>query len=238
MKNIFRLLSVLAAASLVFLRMADRHPPPPVSETVLNAYASGANLSVTGSECWLDPDFEPVYHTARRQVQAVFHNLALAAGNDPASYSIELMRDRRGHRAINAMTCADSRVIWISVTAWEQLGSNEPALALMLAHELAHADHRHPAALMNDRMTAAERKLLRQLTPRQAVEIAADHQAADLMARAGYSATQINKASRYVLAREGNGMLSKATVTHPAGRDRMNLMTFYLGRKMLPQFSR
>jgi predicted Zn-dependent protease len=238
MKTIFRLLSVLAAAYLSFFRLADRHPPPIVPETELRAYVSGADLSATGSECQLDPNFEPVNHTARRQVQAVFYRLALAAGNDPDSYSIELMRDRRGHRAINAMTCTDSRVIWISVTAWERLGGHEPALALMLAHELAHANHRHPATLKNDQMTAAEQKLHSRLTPRQTVEIAADQRAADLMVRAGYTASQINKASHYILTRDEIGMLSKSTVTHPSGRDRINLMTFYLGRKMLPQFAR
>jgi Zn-dependent protease with chaperone function len=186
----------------------------------------------------LDPNFEPVNHTAKRQVEAIFHDLALAAGNDPASYSIELMQDRRGHRAINAMTCASSRVIWLSVTAWEQLHDHKPALALILAHELAHADHRHPSKLKHDPMTAAERQLLSSLTPRQKVEIAADHRAADLMAIAGYTTTQINQASRYILARDENGILSKATYSHPAGRDRINLMTFYLGRTMVPQLAR
>jgi Zn-dependent protease with chaperone function len=238
MKTIFRLRSVLAAASLLFFCLADRHPPPVVPEAELSAYVSGPDLSANESGCQLDPNYEPVSHTARRQVQALFYDLALAAGKDPDSYSIELMRDRRGYRAINAMTCADSRVIWISVTAWERLSGYEPALALMLAHELGHANHRHPATLKNDQMTTAERKLLSSQSPRQMVEIAADQRAADLMANAGYTASQINRASHYILARGEAEMLSKATVSHPSGRDRINLMTFYLGRKMLPQISR
>lgn len=238
MKTIFRLLSVLAAASLIFLQMADRHPPPVLSTAGLSAYAAGASLPETTSGCSLDPNFEPVEHVARPQVKAIFSDLALAAGNDPESYSIELMRDRRGHQSINAMTCANSRVIWISVTAWEKLSGHEPALALMLAHELAHADHRHPAELTEDQMTPAERKLLNGLTQRQKVEIAADHRAAELMALAGYTAQQINTASRYILASDEKGMLSKSTVSHPGGRDRINLMTFYLGRTMVPQYSR
>lgn len=239
MKTVFRLLSALAATALTFLCLADRHPPPvPGTGEVLSAYAAGPSVPQSPAGCLLDPNFEPVHHTAKRQVEAIFQDLALAAGNDPQTYSIELMQDRRGHRAINAMTCADSRVIWISVTAWEQLNGHEPALALILAHELAHADHRHPAKLKHDHMTAAERKLLNGLTLRQKVEVAADHRAADLMASAGYSVTQINKASRYILARDENGMLSKATASHPAGRDRINLMTFYLGRTMVPQLAR
>ncbi|TXF88141.1 hypothetical protein FUA23_15995 [Neolewinella aurantiaca] len=238
MKTFLRLLSVLAAAYLSFFRLSDRHPPPNVPARGISAYAAVSDLASTSSGCALDPNFEPVFHTARGQVQWVFHDLALAAGNDPDSYSIELMQDRRGYRAINAMTCTASRVIWLSVTAWDRLSDNEPALALLLAHELAHADHRNPALLKNDPMTDAERHLLGQLTLRQLEEIAADHRAADLMVLAGYSIAEINQASRFILADGGALAFSGATQTHPAGRDRANLMTFYLGRKMLTQFSR
>jgi len=239
MKTVFRLLSVLATATLPFLHVADSHPPPVYEHgECLHAFAPVASAPTSARSCFLDPNFESVNHTAKRHIEAVFYDLALAAGNDPASYSIELMQDRRGHRAINAMTCTSSRVIWLSVTAWERLHDHEPALALILAHELAHADHRHPSELKHDPMTAAERKLLSGLTPRQKVEIAADHRAADLMARAGYTTAQINTASRYILASDENGILSKATHTHPAGRDRINLMTFYLGRTMVPRFAR
>lgn len=238
MKTIFRLLSILAMASLSFLRLADRHPPPLAEEAQLSRFVPAATEPAAYSGCRIDPNFEPVNHSALSQVKAIFNSLALAAGTDPETYSIELMQDRRGHRTINAMTCADSRVIWLSVTAWEELKEHESALALLLAHELAHADHRHPASLKKDQMTNAERTLLSSLTPRQTVEIAADHRAADLMAQAGYSAHQINKASRYILASDESGSLSKATASHPAGRDRINLMTFYLARKMLPQYAR
>lgn len=238
MKTIFRLLSVLAAATLFILYIADRHPPPPVSGEQLRAFAPVAPAADVSSNCRLDPNFEPVQHTARRQVQAIFSGLARAAGSDPDSYSIQLMRDRRGHRFINAMTCADSRVIWISVTAWERLRDYKPALALMLAHELAHADHRAPAELKQDEMTAAEREILDRLTLRQVAEVSADQRAADLMARVGYDAYEINKASHYIMAKDESGILSKATVSHPSGRDRVNLMAFYLARKLLPVYAR
>lgn len=185
---------------------------------------------VAGS-CKLDPNFTPVHHTARRHVAYLFEPLARAAGVDPAAYSIELMRDRRGHLAINAMTCADSRLIWISVTAWERLRDNEAALSLLIAHELAHGSHRGAFALKHDAMSAAERNLLNNLTVRQRIEVAVDQRAADIMVRAGFTAGEINTASRYILTRDDGGFLAKATPSHPAGRDRANLLTFYVGRK-------
>ncbi len=238
MKTFFRLLSVLAAAALVFLRIADYHPPPVGHEAHLHTFAAGSSSTNPTSGCFIDPNFEPVYHRAQAEVKAIFSPLALAVGNDPDTYSIELMQDRRGHRAINAMTCASSRLIWVSVAAWEELNDHEPALALILAHELAHADHRHPAKLHHDNMTATERDLLSKITPRQKIEIAADQRAADLMAQAGYTPSQIYHAAHYILARDDNGMLSKATLTHPSGRDRINLLAFYIGRTMLPSFAR
>ena len=239
MKTVLRLLSALSAALFLVLFSADYHPPPAGHGGCAPlAFAGGTSPAAPLSGCMLDPNYEPVEHTARRQVEQIFRPLALAAGKDPGTYSLELMRDRRGHRAINAMTCPHSRVIWISVTAWERLSEHEPALALILAHELAHADHRHPSSLTKDPMTAAERRILSRLTTRQKIEVAADHRAADLMARAGYTARQINTASRYILASDESGFLSSATPSHPGGRDRINLMTFYLGRTMLPSLAR
>jgi hypothetical protein len=165
--------------------------------------------------------------------------LAPAAGTSSAKFSIEMMRDRRGVRVINAMTCSDSHLIWISVTAWEQLATYEPALALLLSHELAHSDHRPLHTLKKDEMTAAERQLLNTLSNRQLVEIAADQRAADIMTRAGYSPQQISRASWHILSRDIEGTLTAGSESHPAGRDRSNLLSFYLGRKYLnPTFAR
>ena len=133
------------------------------------------------------------------------------------------------------MTCSDSHLIWVSITAWEQLATYEPALTLMLAHELAHGDHRPVHKLKQDVMTTAERCLQEELTYRQLIEIATDQRAADIMIKAGYTSQQINRASWHILSRDTEGALATATASHPAGRDRANLLSFYLGRTYLTQ---
>lgn len=211
--------------------------PPPITEAPLSSY--GTSPATQHTACAIDPNFVPVHHTAGRHLEFLMDKLAPAAGTTSAKFNIEMMRDRRGVRAINAMTCTDSHLIWVSVTAWEQLATYEPALALLLAHELAHRDHRPFHALKKDEMTAAERQLLNTLSNRQLVEIAVDQRAADIMKRAGYSEQQIGRASWYILSRDVEGSLAAGSASHPPGRDRANLMSFYLGRKYLnPTFAR
>jgi hypothetical protein len=171
-------------------------------------------MKAENTSCALDPNFVPVHHTANRHFEFLLGKLAPAAG-------------------INAMTCPDSHLIWISVTAWEQLATYEPAMALMLAHELAHSDHRPFHALKQDRMITAERRLLNSLSNRQLIEIATDQRAADIMARAGYSPQQISRASWHILFRDAEGTMAAGSVSHPPGRDRANLLSYYLGRKYL-----
>lgn len=213
-----------------WISQPSQHPPPNTENTRFG-YAS---LSETETaSCALDPNFVPVHHTANRHFEFLLGKLVPAAGINNAEFSVEMMQDRRGVRAINAMTCPDSRLIWISVTAWEKLATYEPALALLLAHELAHTDHRPLHLLNEDQMTAAERQLLNTLTNRQLVEIAADQRAADIMIGAGYSPQQINNASWRILYQDVEGSLAAGSESHPAGRDRANLLAFYLGRKYL-----
>lgn len=175
----------------------------------------------------------PVPHSASRSLALLLAKLTPAAGVAAEDYHIEMMRDQRGNEGINAMTCPDSRLIWVSVAAWEQLAGHEPAMALLLSHELAHADHRPVSSLLDDEMLPAERELLGNLTERQLLEVAADQRAADIMARTGYTAAQINEASWYILSRDPDGNLGQSSVTHPAGRDRANLLTYYLARRYL-----
>ena len=225
---------ICAFAALIccWIIRPSQHPPPTTTAS-LSGY--GTVKSAEGSSCAIDPNFVPVHHTASRHLEFLLTKLAPAAGTTSANFSIEMMRDRRGVRAINAMTCSDSHLIWISVTAWEELATYEPALALLLSHELAHSDHRPLHALKQDKMTASERQLLNSLSNRQLVEIASDQRAADIMARTGYSPQQISRASWYILSRDVEGTLATGSESHPAGRDRANLMSFYLGRKYLSQ---
>lgn len=224
----FLLCSALAALCCLFLRPSSEHPPPAQG----NAPAGYASLSATvNGSCALDPNFMPVPHSASHNLALLLAKLTPAAGVEAEDYHIEMMRDQRGTDGINAMTCPDSRLIWVSVSAWEQLANFEPALALLLTHELAHANHRPVASLLDDAMLPAERTLLGNLSERQLLEVAADQRAADIMARAGYSAAQINYASWYILSRDPDGNLGKSSVSHPAGRDRANLLTYYLARR-------
>lgn len=200
--------------------IAADHPPPGLLTTVAAPECS----------CRLDANYELVHHTAQRHLLQVFSRIAMANGLDPSTYSLDLMRDRRGKREINAMTCAHSRVIWVSVTAWERLHTSEIALGLLLAHELAHGVRREAGDIRRAATTPGERRLLLTLTDRQVAEVAADQLAADYLLTAGYSPSQINQAKHFILAQNGDGMLARASASHPAGRDRANLLTYYLGR--------
>jgi len=231
MKSLKFILCALFVLCCLFLLLKKQSTKITVVERPAAFAATPTTAAHASGSCKLDPNFTPVHHTARRHVKYLFSPLARAANVDPHAYSIELMRDRRGHRAINAMTCSDSRMIWISVTAWERLRESEAALSLLIAHELAHADHRSPFALKHDAMSGAERNLLSSLTTRQRIEVAVDQRAADIMIRAGFSVREINAASRYILLQDDGGYLANATHSHPAGRDRANLLTYYVGRK-------
>ncbi|WP_026231752.1 M48 family metalloprotease [Neolewinella persica] len=219
----------IAVMICCWITLPSQHPPP--AAAALSGYGTVAKAGSTS--CAIDPNFVPVHHTASRHLEFLLDKLAPAAGTNSEKFSIEMMRDRRGVRAINAMTCSDSHLIWISVTAWEQLATYEPALALLLAHELAHSDHRPLHDLKKDDMISAERQLMNSLSNRQLVEIAADQRAADIMTRAGYSPQQISRASWHILYRDVEGTLASGSESHPTGRDRANLLSFYLGRKYL-----
>lgn len=214
----------------LWLTPFSEHPPPTTSP----APAGYAALSATNStSCGIDPNFLPVAHVAQAYFEDLLARLAPVAGFAPEEYTVEMMRDLRGRSEINAMTCPDSRLIWVSVSAWEQLANYEPAIILLLAHELAHADLPPDYSLYIDEMLPAERQLLGTISDRQMAEVLADRRAADIMAAAGYSAQQINQASWYILARDASGNLGQASATHPAGRDRANLLTYYLARRYL-----
>ncbi len=223
----FRLLAVLAL-SFFSLALRAQHPPP---GTAQQSY----HYAATESSCAMDPNYVPVPHPGLADISRIFSRLARSQGFDPADFSLELMKDKRGIRQINAMTCPQSQVIWVSVTAWERLQHNEVALTLLLAHELAHAGLRPLVSLRQDVMTGAEEQLLATLTNRQLLEVAADQQAADILVAAGYSIYDINAASHFIMASDVAGLLAAATPTHPAGRDRQNLLTYYLARQYLPE---
>jgi len=230
MKPVIPIAALVALCCLPFGQPSDP-PLSTVADEQLSAYATVGPKAVPYSDCGIDSNFQPVHHTGRRHLLYLFGQLAWANGIPAESYAIELMRDSRGLRRINAMTCPGSRFIWVSVTAWELLSDSDAALTLLLAHELGHADHRPAADLRRDPMTDAERKLVFSLTLRQLSEVAVDQRAADLMRTAGYTDREIAAAAHLILARDTDGVISKATESHPAGRDRVNLLTYYLGRE-------
>jgi len=225
-------LCVSCCLYILFRASRVREPAPATKSLASFSAVTTAGEHAAGG-CALDFNFVPVHHTARRHVLQLFRPLARAAGVDPATFSVEMMRDRRGYRTINAMTCTDSRLIWISVTAWERLRENEAALSLMLAHELAHGDHRSPFLLGYDAMTVSESQLLATISLRQRIEIAADQRAADIMLRVGFTPLEIKSASRFILAKDKGGFLARASPSHPAGRDRVKLLHYYVGRSRL-----
>ncbi len=217
---------LIKVASVLFLLTVADHPP---SIEQLAGYGE-LHTKASHSGCALDPDYELVHHTARRHLVYVFEGIAIAAGKAPETYSVELIRNRGGEPYINAMTCSSSRLIWVSVKAWEELHNYEPALALLVAHELAHGDLRSPFLLRADRMQATERHLFQSLTYRQQWEVSADQRAAEFMLKAGYQPAQIRAAARYILQREGAKHLIPSSFSHPSGWDRVALLGYYLER--------
>lgn len=213
-------------ATIFFLLTVADHPPPMEG---LVGYGELTATELT-SGCALDPAYTPVHHTARRHLVYLFDGLAKAAGEMPEEYSLELIRSQAAEPYINAMTCSSSRLVWVSVKAWEELHDYEPALALLIAHELAHGQLRSPFLLRADKMLTTERHLFQTLTYRQQWEIAADQRAAEIMLIAGYSPTEISTASRYILSRDGGDHLIPASYSHPSGWDRVALLDYFLNR--------
>ncbi|MEM9928562.1 MAG: hypothetical protein AAF840_01960 [Bacteroidota bacterium] len=226
MHPVFRLLAIVALL-FPFSSLRSQHPPP-ISAAHNHLHEGGAHA------CTINPNYLPVPHEGLHDVRSTFNRLTQALGLESADYSLELMRDKRGIRQINAMTCPRSRMIWVSVTAWERLHHHDAAMTLLLAHELAHAEVRTSLALRQDAMTVAEDIIMSIVTNRQLIEVAADQRAADLMMAAGYTIYEINAAAHFIMASDAEGLLTAATPTHPGGRDRLNLLTFYLARTYLP----
>ena len=72
----------------------------PVSNfaTPLASYAAVDKKERTS--CALDPQFVPVHHTARRHLVFLLGKLTPVSGMPFVAFNVEMMRDRRGVRAI------------------------------------------------------------------------------------------------------------------------------------------
>ncbi len=218
----------LAPALLTFSCSWPVGPPGPEQPA---SYAELGVHSHPVASCALDADFELVHHTGRRYLRYLVDLLAPGTGRAAESYSVEIMRDRRGLQQINAMTCSSSRLIWVSDKAYQELQDHEAALAFVVAHELAHGGDLRPGNVYAANVTLAERELLQILTYRQRFEVVADQHALDLMVRAGYSAPDVVAAAAYILSRPGAEHLLPASASHPAGYDRLQLLEYYAARQ-------
>ncbi|MEM1358175.1 MAG: M48 family metalloprotease [Bacteroidota bacterium] len=178
--------------------------------------------------CQLNSNFEPVHHTGRRYLQYLVYRLAPGAGINPHEYAIDLIKDRRGIESINAMTCASSKVIWLSVKAYRELVDSEASLAFIMAHEIAHGvtlpQEINNLAWMNPQ----ERQLYNSFSSYQRKEVLIDFYSAQIMLRAGYQDWQISAGARYILSRDGAEHLVATTYSHPGGWDRVRLLEGYL----------
>lgn len=181
--------------------------------------------------CQLNSNFEPVHHTGRRYLQYLVFRLAPGAGVNPDDYSIDLIKDRRGIQAINAMTCAKSKVIWLSVKAYRELVDSEASLAYIMAHELAHGVPLPQELMETTWMSDQDRQLFQSFSARQRKEVLIDFYSAQIMLKAGYQSWQISAGARYILSRDGANHLVATTYTHPGGWDRVRLLEAYLARQ-------
>ncbi|MBC6994056.1 hypothetical protein QWY85_15505 [Neolewinella lacunae] len=218
----------IAPALLAFSCSWPLAPPGPEAAV---SYAEVGEVSMPVASCALDTNFELVHHTGRRYLRYLVDQLAPGTGRPAESYSVEIMRDRRGLQQINAMTCSSSRLIWVSDKAYQELLNHEVALAFIVAHELAHGGDLRPGNVYATNVTLAERELLQILTYRQRSEVVADQHALDLMVRAGYSAPEVVAAAAFILSRPGAEHLLPASATHPAGYDRLQLLEYYAARQ-------
>ncbi|MEO0731888.1 MAG: hypothetical protein AAFZ52_03565 [Bacteroidota bacterium] len=183
----------------------------------------------TYGHCVLDAHFEPIHHTGRRYLLHLLEQLAPAAGINPATYSVELIADRRGLEEINAMTCTGSRMIWLSEKAYTELVGHDVSLVFVMAHELAHGGAGQELLLSgNTWMSPADRELFARFNIRQYREVIFDLQAAEILLHSGYHPAAIVEGAAFILGQEGADHLLPATNTHPAGWDRVQLLSSYL----------
>lgn len=210
-----------------FLALRSDHPP-----SIPAAFATTGVTSEVSSYggCALHGGFTLIPHTGRQHIIDLVHKLAPAAGESPWAYSIDVIQENSGPEYINAMTCANSKVIWVSKKAVEELYGYEPALAYIVAHEIAHGSARSIFALEHDWMLATERHLFGTLNHHQRHEVAVDQRAADIMLAAGYSREAILAGAQYILWQDGAELVLAAGPTHPAGWDRAALLCYYLER--------
>lgn len=219
-------ISTIVLPCLLFTCLGADHPPP-----VTAAYSPVTSVETAAYGCNLYDGFVAVPHTGRRYLQYLVGELAPAAGLDPALYSVDIIRETTGPEYINAMTCADSKVIWVSRKAYQELFGYEPALAYLMAHEIGHAGHRSVYAMEQEQASEAELHLRNQLTYHQKHEVVVDQRAAEIMLNAGYTKAAILAGARYILQRDGAELILQEGLSHPGGWDRVALLSYYLDRK-------
>ena len=129
------------------------------------------------------------------------------------------------------MTCTNSKVIWVSRKAYQELYGYEPALAYLMAHEIAHGSARSIFWANLDWRYPGEERLYKSLTGRQRHEVVVDQRAADIMLAAGYPQEAILAGARYILWQDGAELVLAAGPSHPAGWDRVALLSYYLSRQ-------
>ncbi len=214
-----------------FLALKADHPPS-ISAAFATAGASAEVANYSG--CALHDGFTLIPHTGRQHIIDLVEKLAPAAGESPHAYSIDIMQETAGPEYINAMTCASSKVIWVSRKAIEELYGYDPALAYIVAHEIGHGSARSVFSLEHDWMLATERQLFSSLNVHQRHEVAVDQRAADIMLAAGYSKEAILAGAQYILWQEGADLVLAAGPSHPSGWDRAALLSYYLERSAVP----
>lgn len=228
MKSAFLSLQPLLFA--VFLFLASQPITAQVYYPVERTIAPAIPSDYFGG-CQLNSNFEPVHHTGRRYLQYLVNRLAPGLGIDPQEYSVDLIKDRRGVESINAMTCAKSKVIWLSVKAYRELVDSEASLAYIMAHELAHGTQVPKEIREVAWMGPEERQLYLSFSTHQRKEVLFDLHSAQIMLRAGYQAWQISTGARYILTRDGASHLVATTYSHPGGWDRIRLLDGFLAGK-------
>lgn len=214
-------------AVMFFHGVATTSHPPPAGGC---GHGHDHGLEAYGG-CALHDGFVPIPHTGRRYLLHLMDKLAPAAGENPDNYSVDIIRETAGPEYINAMTCASSKVIWVSRKAFQELYGYEPALAFLLAHEIGHGSFGSVVAADGEGIRAAEGQLLGQLTYAQRREIAVDQRAAEIMLNAGYSEEAVLAGARYILWQDGAELVLQSGPSHPGGWDRVALLGYYLERR-------
>lgn len=206
------------------------HSGHPLSEASMSGCSHISSTLASYGECALHEGFVTIPHTGRRYLEYLMQRLAPAAGEDPAAYVLDIVREVTGPEYINAMTCAASKVIWVSRKAYQELYGYEPALAYIVAHEIGHGSPRNVFAVNQDVRSWSEDQLYRSLTGKQRHEVVVDQRAADIMLAAGYTDEEVLAGARYILQQEGAELVLRAGPSHPSGSDRVQLLAYYLQR--------